>query len=166
MPVCTKASTGQRVVSGAQGIVNIGLGELKTAGSAGVGVLSVAGSPETGGASLLALPVAAYGVISGQGQVASGAGQIFTAVTGNSQVGEQIQEVGSIVSGPIAGTSTLLATGNPSQAATAGNYESYATTVPGMLAIPNSPPIQAAASFIDNALSAVGLVTDDCGEIK
>ena len=66
-----------------QGIANISLGELKTAGAGGVGALSVAGAPATEGASLAGILVAGYGAISSQGQVISGAGQVYSAISGD-----------------------------------------------------------------------------------
>jgi hypothetical protein len=107
--------------------VNIGLGEIKTAGAIGVGLLGAAGAPETGGASLSADLAAGYLVISSQGQVLSGGAQLYSAISGNFQTGEQIQRVGDIMSGPVSGITTLVVTNNLEAAALAANAESAIT---------------------------------------
>ena len=63
---------------GVQGVVITGLGEIKTAGAIGVGLLGAAGVLETEGASLSADLAAGYLVISTQGQVLGGGGQLFS----------------------------------------------------------------------------------------
>ncbi len=116
----------KRIVKGVQGLANITLGELKSAGAVGVGALGAAGAPATGGASLSTTLAAGYVAVSAQGQVFSGTGQLYAAVSGNFQTGEQMQQVGDIISGPISGF-TLVTSKNPEAAALAGNAESATT---------------------------------------
>ena len=78
-PPCSD-QTARRVAFGIEGALNVSLGELKTVGFGVLGVAGVAGAPETGGASLVATALAGYGIVSAQGQVASGAGQLVESI--------------------------------------------------------------------------------------
>jgi hypothetical protein len=82
--IIKKATPGQRVAAGVQGVLNFGLGELK-GGAIGIGggILGVGGVPETEGASLVVVaPVVLYGVTSSQGQALGALGQMYTAFSG------------------------------------------------------------------------------------
>jgi len=151
---------GARIVKGIQGAINVGLGELKTAGAAGVGLLGVAGAPETGGASLGATLAAGYGVVSSQGQVLSGVGQLYSAISGNFSTGGQIQQVGDIASGPITGVTTLVATGNLETAATFASFESAFTLGAG--AVNSEGVSETIANGVDAALSLMGVSEVNC----
>jgi RHS repeat-associated protein len=155
-PTCV----GARIVEGIQGVANVGLGELKTAGAVGVGLLGVAGAPETGGLSLGATVAAGYGVISSQGQLASGVGQLYSAISGNFSTGGQIQQVGDILSGPVTGVTTLVATGNTETAATYANFESYLTLGAG--AVNSESVSETIANGVDAALSLMGVSELNC----
>ncbi len=151
---------GPRIVKGIQGVINVGLGELKTAGAAGVGLLGVAGAPETGGLSLGATFAAGYGVVSSQGQVLSGVGQLYSAISGDFSTGGQIQQVGDIASGPITGVTTLVATGNPETAATFASFESAFTLGAG--AVNSEGVSETIANGVDAALSLMGVNEVNC----
>jgi RHS repeat-associated protein len=155
-----KGCRGARITKGIQGTANVGLGSLKFLGSAGLGLLGVAGAPETGGGSLLLDGVAAYGMVSSGGQVVSGTSQLYAAFTGNFQSPATAQQIGDIWSGPIAGGSTLLATGNGVAAAAAANVESSLTAGAGLV---NATTFaEKAASRIDAALSILGVGDPQC----
>lgn len=151
---------GARVVKGVQGVMNVGLGELKTAGAAGVGLIGVAGAPETGGLSLSATLAAGYGVVSSQGQVLSGVGQLYSAISGDFSTGGQIQQVGDIASGPVTGVTTLIATGNPETAATLASFESAFTLGAG--AVNSEGVSETIASGVDAVLSLMGVNEANC----
>jgi RHS repeat-associated protein len=158
-PCSTTATTGQRVTAGIQGVLNIGLGEVKTAVAGGVAIAGIAGAPETGGVSLLATAAAGYGVISSQGQVLSGMGQLYTSFSGNLPAGQGIQQAGDIMAGPLVGVPTLAATQNPATAQRAANYESFITAGTGFV---NSKGFsEAVQGAVDFGLSAMGLAGGD-----
>lgn len=100
---CTQ-TTGYRVAQGVLGTANLALAGVKTAGLvASDGLLAVA-TPFTGGASAAVAAVGTvYGVTSIGGQAIAGTGQLYTAFGGNAQTGEQLSQVGDILSGPISG---------------------------------------------------------------
>lgn len=152
---------GARIVKGIQGVANVGLGELKTAGAVGVGVLGVAGAPETGGLSLGATLGAGYLIVSSQGQVTSGVGQIYSAISGDFAGGGGIQQVGDIMSGPVTGITTLAVTGgNGEKAATYASFESALTLGAG--AVNSETVADKVANGIDAALSLVGVGDVNC----
>jgi len=158
-PCSVHATLGQRVTAGIQGTLNIGLGEVKTAVAGGVAIAGIAGAPETGGLSLAATAAAGYGVITSQGQVLSGMGQLYTAFSGNLPAGQGIQQAGDIIAGPLVGVPTLVATQNPATAQRAANYESFITAGTGFV---NSKGFgEAVQGAVDLGLSAMGLAGDD-----
>lgn len=136
------------------------MGELKTAGAGGVGILGVAGAAETGGASLLATAGAGYLAVSSQGQVLSGMGQLYSAMSGNFQTGGQIQQGGDIMSGPLTGIPALAITNNPEAAALWGNVESAISLGSGLF---NSEgAADTIAGVVDGGLSALGIGQGNC----
>jgi RHS repeat-associated protein len=158
-PCSTNATLGQRVTAGIQGTLNVGLGETKTLAYGTLGVAGVAGAPETGGVSLLATAAAGYGIVTSQGQVASGMGQLVTAFSGNLPAGQGIQQVGDIMAGPIVGVPTLVATQNPATAQRAANYESFFTAGSGLVNSKNFT--EALQGAVDFGLSAIGLAGEE-----
>jgi RHS repeat-associated protein len=158
-PCSTNATLGQRVTAGIQGTLNVGLGETKTLAYGTLGVAGVAGAPETGGVSLLATTAAGYGIVTSQGQVASGMGQLVTAFSGNLPAGQGIQQVGDIMAGPIVGVPTLVATQNPATAQRAANYESFFTAGSGLVNSKNFT--EALQGAVDFGLSAIGLAGEE-----
>jgi hypothetical protein len=154
-PCPAEATTRQRVTQGIQGVLNIAIGEAKTYGYGTLGLAGIAGIPPSGGLSLLATGVAAYGVVTSQGQVTSGLGQLVTAFGGNPTAGRGIQQVGDIVQGPLLGVPTLGATNNATTAQRAANIESYVTAGTGFV---NSTSV---TNFIQGAvdwgLSTIGV---------
>lgn len=157
---CSEQSTvGQRVTTGVQGALNVGLGELKTLGFGTLGVAGVAGAPETGGVSLFATAAAGYGIVSSQGQVTSGLGQLYTAFSGDVSAGKGIQQVGDIMAGPMVGVSTLVITGSATTAQKFANYESLFTAGTGLV---NSKTVsEAIQGTVDFGLSVFGLASDE-----
>jgi len=138
----------------------VSLGELKTAGAIGVGLLGAADAPETAGTSLLATLGAGYLAISSQGQVISGQAQLYSAISGNFRTGEEIQQVGDIMSGPLTGVTTLIVTGNPKIAAGVANVESAVTLGAG--AINSKTLADKIANGVDAALQLAGLPDSNC----
>ncbi|GEM_PF-2351664 len=155
-----KGCVGARVAKGVQGLLNVSLGELKTAGAIGVGLLGAADAPETAGTSLLATLGAGYLAISSQGQVISGQAQLYSAISGNFRTGEEIQQVGDIMSGPLTGVTTLIVTGNPKIAAGVANVESAVTLGAG--AINSKTLADKIANGVDAALQLAGLPDSNC----
>ncbi len=156
----THGCVGTRIVKGVQGVANITLGELKTAGAIGVGLLGAGGAPETGGVSLSATLGAGYLAVSSQGQVLSGTGQLYSAISGNFQTGEQIQQVGDIISGPISGITVLVVAKNPEAAALAANFESAITLGAG--AVNSETVADKIANGVDAALTFLGIGQGSC----
>ncbi len=151
---------GTRVATGVQGVVNIGLGELKTAGAIGVGLLGAGAAPATEGASLFGTLAAGYVAVSAQGQVLSGQAQLYSAVSGDFKTGEQIKQVGDIMSGPISGIITLIATKKPEVAAAVANIESAITLGAGAF---NSETVaEKIANGVDAALTFLGVQDASC----
>jgi len=131
---------------------------VKTAGLvASDGLLAVA-TPFTGGASAVVAAVGTvYGVTSIGGQAIAGTGQLYTAFGGNAQTGEQLSQVGDILSGPISGLTTLIGSGgNLAQAQQNANLESTITAGAGLV---NSKGF---AEAVDFGLSLFGLSGAGC----
>jgi hypothetical protein len=114
----------------------------------------------TGGVSLGATLAAGYGVVSSQGQVLSGVGQLYSAISGDFSTGGQIQQVGDIASGPITGVITLAATRNPETAATFASFESALTLGAG--AVNSEGVSETIANGVDAALSLMGVNEVNC----
>ena len=132
-------------------MLNVGLGEAKTAVAAGVTGVAIIAAPESGGSSLFAAGFAGYTAVSSQGQVLSGMGQLYTAATGDIAPGQGIQQVGDIMSGPLTGVPTLIVTQDPAKAQNIAGYESLITA--GGSFLENQTVAQGIASAIDMALS-------------
>ena len=76
------------------------------------------------------------------------------------QGGEGIQQVGDIISGPVLGVPTLIATGNAGTASKAGEVESFITAGVGMVkAGMNSEAVRDA---IDFTMDAWNIANPDC----
>jgi len=151
---------GHRVVQGAQGVTNLALAGLKTAAVGTTDVLLAAAAPETGGASLLAAgAITTYGVTSISGQALAGAGQLYSALTGDA-AGEDLSQAGDILGGPVSGLGTLVVAGNASLAQRNANIESTFTAGAGLLRAPNLK--ERIASGIDTALGMFGLSGAGC----
>jgi hypothetical protein len=110
-------------------------------------------------ANLLATAAAGYGIVTSQGQVASGMGQLVTAFSGNLPAGQGMQQVGDIMAGPIVGVPTLVATQNPATAQRAANYESFFTAGSGLVNSKNFT--EALQGAVDFGLSAIGLAGEE-----
>ncbi len=151
---------GTRVATGIQGVVNTGLGELKTAGAIGVGLLGAGAAAETEGTSLFATLAAGYVAISSQGQVLTGQAQLYSAISGDFKTGEQIKQVGDIMSGPITGITTLAATKKPEVAAIVANIESAITLGAG--AVNSETVADKIANGVDAALTFLGVQDGSC----
>jgi RHS repeat-associated protein len=131
---CTQTKR-YRVTQGVLGTANLGLAGVKTIGLLGADTLLAVATPFTGGTSAaVAVVGTVYGVTSIGGQAIAGTGQLYTAFGGNPAVGEQISQVGDILSGPLTGISTLVGTGgNMAQAQQAANLESTITAGAGLV---------------------------------
>jgi RHS repeat-associated protein len=158
-PCSTKATTGQRVTAGIQGTLNIGLAARKFDQAGTEAAESVVAAPLTEGQSLWGLLKAGYDALSASGQALSGMGQIYIAASSNLQGGQEIQQAGDIISGPLFGVPTLIATKNAATAQTWANRESFLTAGAGFV---NSKTITGAIqSTADFGLSVMGLASDD-----
>ena len=154
---CTQ-TTGYKVTQGVLGTANLTLAGIKTVGLVATdGLLGIA-TPFTGGASAaVAAAGTVYGVTSIGGQAIAGTGQLYTALGGNAQTGEQISQVGDILSGPISGLTTLIGSGgNLAQAQQNANLESTITAGAGLV---NSKGFGEAVDF---GLSLFGLSGAGC----
>jgi hypothetical protein len=137
--------------------LNVAVGELKTVGYGTLAVAGVAGAP-AGGLSLLVAAAAGYGIVSAQGQVASGMGQLYTAFSGDFPGGQRIQQAGDIVAGPISGVPALVAT-NPATAQRAANIESFITVGSGLI---NSKTMtEAVQNIVDLSFNAIALSSNE-----
>jgi hypothetical protein len=151
------ASVTTRVIDGIEGTANLSLATLKTVGLGAADTALGALGPESGGLSIVAAAaLTTYGVTSIGGQAVSGAGQLYTAFTGNSSTGENLTQAGDILAGPASGISTLASTGNAAQAQQNANVESMITAGTGLV---NSKTVSGAIqSVVDTALSVVSVV--------
>jgi hypothetical protein len=104
--------------------------------------------------------VTSYVMISANGQALSATGQLYNAFSGNLQRGQQMEQAGDIISGPLLGFPKLIATGNLEKAQRLANLESFVTAGAGLVdSVASKKVIQSAVDF---GLSAVGLAGDDC----
>ena len=160
-PCPVQATPGQRVEAGVEGALNIGVGIAKTNEYAALGTVGIVGAPETGGTSLLAAAFAGYGILTSQAQIASGMGQLVTAITGDQSAGQGIQQVGDIMQGPLTGIPTLLITNNPATAQKVANVESTFTAGSGFI---NNAYEKTLGTFVrdlvDFSLNEYGLFND------
>jgi len=157
------ASIGQRVVAGVQGVLNIGLGEAKTAVAFGVAGITIIAAPETEGTSLFVGAAAGYAVVSSHGQVLSGLGQLYIAAGGSLAAGQGLQQAGDIMGGPITGIPTLVLADSAASAQKVAGYEGLLTA--GASFLENETLAQAVTSAIDMTLSSPAARSEsDCGK--
>lgn len=149
------ATVSQRVTAGVQGVLNLGLAIDKgyQAGEeAFAGLLATPTGPPSWGV----LAKAGYDTTSAIGQATSATGQFVIALSENPQAGQQIQQVGDIMSGPATGISTLMITGDAATAQRNANFESFIFSGAGLVdSMASKNVIQSAVDF---GLSALGLV--------
>jgi RHS repeat-associated protein len=156
-----RQTAGQRIVTGVVGATNLAEAGLKTAGLATLDTLATVAAPETGGLSLLAASaITTYGVTSISGQTVTGMGQLYSAFTGDAEGGERVSHAGDILSGPIMGIGTLVATGDKDLAQRNASAEGFATGVIGARQAKGLR--ERIASSIDAGLSALGYGGEGC----
>ena len=154
-PCSQTLNVGQRVSTGIQGALNLGVGGTKMVGSGAVTALALDVAPETLGATLPIAAISLYGVTSSAGQFTTGVGQLLGAVTGNLQGAASIQQLGDILGGPVSGSMVLASGGSPAAAQQAANQESlYIAGASFFSAVTSKEAIQAA---FDVGLSTLGL---------
>lgn len=155
---CSKASAGQRTTAAVQGTTNVALAGTKMWGGTNLFFEGLAAAPETGGWSLLASAVGAYGIISSVGQATTGTGQLYTAATGNTSAGQGVQQVGDIMGGPFYGISTLVSTSDPAAAQSAANFESFIQAGDAFLSSQTAQEV--IQGGVDFGLSLAGMTGD------
>jgi len=139
------------------GLSNLGLASAKTVDLAAADGILALSAPESDGASVgVAAVVTVYGTTSITGQAASGTAQLYSAAGGDPEVAEKMEQVGDILSGPLTGISTLVATNNGAQAQQMANVESTITAGAGLV---NNKDV---GSLVDFGLSLLGLSGAGC----
>ena len=144
-----------RVAAAAGGLGNIALGSAKIA--LGLGVTA-----ESGG---LAVGLGYYSAYSGATNIAGGVSQVYGAITGNLEGGQQGADYAASLSS-VSGTITLVATGNAQEGATVSAVEGLAMvgvtgalTSTGTLESPTANDV--AATAIDNGSAVFPLIAGD-----
>lgn len=131
-----------RVAAAAGGLGNVALGSAKIA-------LGLAATAETGG---LAAGLGYYSAYSGATNIAGGLSQVYGAITGNLEGGQQGADYAASASS-VSGLITLAATGNAQEGATVSAVEGLALVgATGALSSTGTLPTPGAA---DNAVSAI-----------
>lgn len=149
-----QATATERIADLIQGLANVGLSALKAPADFTGLVASVAGAPETFGASLLALPPAAYKSVTTTGQAIVGGGQLYTSVTGDKAGGDNFSAAGELMSGPFLGGLTLWKTNDMAKARSAANWESLISLGPGIFK--NKETTELLQKLADSLLGAGG----------
>jgi hypothetical protein len=127
-PVPSKGNcTAQRVLSGIQGTTNLAFAYQKGVALPGAVALAGAGGGPSGAA-----VVGIYGSVSITGQATAGAGQLYSAFTGNyGGTAARVTQYGNILSGPASGLWTLATGGSAASAEQRAGKESVFTAGAG-----------------------------------